>query len=174
MPPLGEPTGRRLRQGFAALHGGGRGGDGRLPASLTVAPRTARLFAALAPHDRRHLVAVHGACVSEGLSPDLVLAGLLHDVGKSSLSARRITLLDRTLHVLLGRVTPRPLVWLAREPTGGATLGLHLALHHPALGAGRLAALGWPASVTDLVRRHATDDTSGDLAVLRRIDDATP
>ena len=141
---------------------------------LDSTPRTARLFAALTAHDQRHLVAVHRACAAEGLSADIATAGLLHDIGKASLSGRRVTLLDRSLRVVLVGVSPDLLARLIADPAPGWRLGLLLADRHAALGAGRLAALGWPSAVVAAVRDHEVGPPSCELATLRRIDDATP
>jgi len=145
-----------------------------LPAPLGEMPRTTRLFSALAPHDRRHLVAVHRACIANGLSLEMTMAGLLHDVGKASLSGRRVTVLDRSVRVVLARWRPELLVRLCRVPTPAWRLGLVLANEHATLGAGRLAALGWPDSIVTAVREHQSDSPKGGLATLRRIDDTTP
>ena len=143
------------------------------PSELAATPRTARLFAHLDPHDQRHLIAVHRACIAGGLSVDVAMAGLLHDVGKSSLSGRRVTLLDRTMRVLLARFTPGLLRRLSSEPALTWRLGLLLAARHAQLGASRLEALGWPDAVVAAVREHESSTASGELAALRRIDDAT-
>jgi len=144
------------------------------PVELASTPRTARLFAALAPHDRRHLRAVHSACVRNGLSPDVALAGLLHDIGKASLSGRRVTLADRSLRVVLAGWRPDLLSRLSRAPAPGWRLGLLLADRHAALGADRLTALGWPAAIVAAVREHQSGAAEGELATMRRIDDSTP
>lgn len=160
----------RLRQVRSLLGSG----DVSPPLALVGAPRTARLFASLAAHDRRHLVAVHRACVAEGLPADVATAGLLHDIGKVSLSGRRANLLDRTLRVILGRVGVPLLARMSRDPAPGWRLGLVLADQHAALGACRLAALGWPDAVVGAAHDHESPTGAGELAALRRIDDATP
>ena len=161
----------RLRQGVRALL---VPADVASPTALSNTPVTAAMFAVLAAHDRRHLTAVQAACLASDLSDEVVSAGLLHDVAKASLSGRTVSVVDRSLHVILGGLTPGLLSRLAEEPAGGVRLGFQLALHHPALGAGRLAALGWPSPVTDLVRDHASPEPSAELAALQLIDDATP
>jgi hypothetical protein len=145
----------------------------RPPSQLAATPRTARLFAHLDLHDQRHLIAVHRACIVEGVSVDIAMAGLLHDVGKTSLSGRPVTLLDRTLRVLLARFTLGLLRRLSSEPALAWRLGLLLAERHAQLGASRLEALGWPDAVVAAVREHESTTASGELAVLQRIDDAT-
>lgn len=161
----------RLRQGLSALV---VREAGPLPTPLVATARTARLFTALAPHDQRHLTAVHAACFTAGLSTDMATAGLLHAIGRCSLSGRRVTLVDRTLRVLMERLSPRLPRWVARRPGTGPTLGLAMAIDHADRGASRLSALGWPASIVLAVREHESDDAEGDRAALRRIDDATP
>ena len=145
-----------------------------MPSELASAPRTARLFADLAPHDRRHLVAVHHECVASGISREVATAGLLHDIGKASLSGRQVNLLDRTVRVVMARWRFDSLSVLGRAPAPGWRLGLVLAHRHAAFGADRLAALGWPESIVLAVREHESDAAEGERATLRRIDDATP
>ena len=160
----------RVRQAATVLLGRR---DDELPAALGATPRTARLFAALDPHDRRHLVDVHRACIAEGLSADIAMAGLLHDIGKASLSGRRVNLLDRSLRVILTRFSPRFLRRWSREPSPSWRVGLHLAEEHARLGASRIAALGWSDSVVGAVREHESTLAAGELATLQRIDDST-
>ena len=140
---------------------------------MVAAPRTARLFAALAAYDRRHLVAVHLACVDAGLSADIAAAGLIHDIGKSSLSGRQVSLVDRGLRVVLTGVRRDTSPRVVREPVTGWRLGLALAERHAEIGAARLAALGWPDSVVAAVRDHESSDAVGELATLLAIDHAT-
>lgn len=161
----------RLRQVGAAL------GDRAIPVvpdELAATPRTAHLFATLATHDQRHLLAVHRACVAAGLPTAIAMAGLLHDIGKASLSERRVNLLDRSLRVVLRRISPGLLIRWTREPAPTWRLGLHLAERHPALGADRLSALGWQATVVSAVYDHEGDNAAGVLATLRQIDDSAP
>ena len=148
-------------------------GDDKLPDALGATPRTARLFATLDSHDRRHLVDVHRACIAEGLSADATMAGLLHDIGKVSLSGRRVNLLDRALRVTLSRFRPWLLWLLSREPAPAWRVGLYLTEEHARLGASRLAALGWPDSIAGAVRGHESKLADGELAALQRIDDST-
>jgi len=145
-----------------------------VPTELADTPPTARLFSALAPHDRRHLVAVHRACVVAGVSPDIVMAGLLHDIGKASLSGRRVNLLDRSVRVVLARWGPELLSRLCGAPAPGWRFGLVLAETHAVIGADRLAALGWPDLTVAAVRDHEAHVTEGELGELRRIDNTTP
>ena len=160
----------RLRQGWTSLI---LRNAAPHPAPLADTPRTARLFSALAPHDRRHLVAVHRACVGEGVSLDVAMAGLLHDIGKASLSRRRVMLVDRVVRVTLARWQPNLLSRLCAAPAPGRRLGLVLADGHAGVGADRLAALGWSGPIVAAVRNHESDTAEGELATLRRIDDAT-
>lgn len=97
----------------------------------------------------------------------VVLAGLLHDIGK----AGRVTVVDRVAYVLLGAVAPRLLAVIAqrdRPPVG--LNGLHLLLRHAERGAELLAAAGMPADVVRLVRNHERDVDLPGLGALRAAD----
>jgi len=101
------------------------------------------------------------------------MAGLLHDIGKASLSGRRVGLLDRSARVVLARWRPELLRRLSREPTSAWWSGLALAEGHPLIGADRLEALGWPEATVVAVREHESEVAEGEPLMLRRIDDAT-
>lgn len=160
-PPL-----TRIRQGLRAL---------RPRATPPLPERFARdlpapvvaTWDALSTYDRRHVIAVANDLEDAGHPPHLVLAGLLHDIGKVG----RVTVVDRTASVLLGRLAPGIRERLAARPRPLPGLdGLHLLLHHAERGADLLASAGVPADVVWLVRHHEREFDSTDLRALQAAD----
>ena len=128
----------------------------------TLTPPQAAAFRALPVHDQAHLCAVYRFLRDRGVDDREVLtAGLLHDLGKVS-AAGQVRLVDRAVRVVLARLVPGLLRRWARVPAAGWRLGLALAVHHPALGAERAAALGASPRVCWLIAHHedagAVDD----------------
>ena len=137
--------------------------DAVLAATLT--PAQAEAFRALPAHDQAHLLRVYRRLRERGVTdPDLLAAGLLHDVGKAC-GGSRVRLVDRVGRVVLGKVAPGLLRRLARLPARGRRRGLALAVHHPALGAERAAALGCSPRVCWLIAHHEDGDAMGDRAL---------
>jgi hypothetical protein len=156
----------RMRQGLRAL----------VPAPAPVLPpryaeylpaRVERAWHALAPYDRRHLVAVAEDLAASGHSAHVVLAGLLHDIGK----AGRVTVVDRVAVVMLDRLAPglRHRLASRQRPLPGLD-GLHLLLRHAERGANLLAGAGMPADVVWLVRHHEREAGRDDLRALQAAD----
>ena len=108
--------------------------------------------------------------------PDLMVAALLHDVGKTR---QCYTWLDRVKVVLTKRLAPGLAEKWARGRSNGWTRAYVVRAHHPAWGASALAEAGGSALSVALVRRHqevtfASDDDSEEnrlLALLQWADD---
>ncbi len=129
-------------------------------------------FARLPAYDQSHLCAVYRWLVAEDVTDrDLLVAGLLHDLGKAALCGR-VRLIDRTVSVLLESTAPRVLVRLARLPSPKWRLGLALTVHHPRLGAEWAARLGCSERTCWLIEHHADNPPppDPDLALLIRAD----
>jgi putative nucleotidyltransferase with HDIG domain len=127
-----------------------------------------RLVARLTPYDRRHLLTVHDRLVAAGYTdPDLLRAALLHDIGKADERAR-VGTPHRVLRVVLRRVWPGLLRWLATERK--LSHRLYLAEHHAALGARAARQAGASERCCALIAAHeATSDATADRLLLALI-----
>jgi hypothetical protein len=131
-------------------------------------------FQILPAGDQRHLLRVYRYLNAHGADEDTLTAGLIHDVGKAC-RACRITLLDRTLHVLLRRFTPGPYAWFACLEEPPAPLrGLHRLSNHPVRGARSAELAGYNPRVCSLVRDHESGGDPNDpgLRILRQADES--
>ena len=104
-------------------------------------------------------------------SRELLVAALLHDVGKGQLH-----LLDRVAYVALDAISPQLVDGIAREHGPRWRQGLWRLRHHARLGAERLIAAGSSPRVVELVAAHMRGDgaehVSEELAWLRSADAA--
>lgn len=157
----------RLRQGLAALRPMRPLGCDEILSELLTG-RQAAVFRQLPLFDQAHLCRVCEALRARGEEDrDLLVAALLHDVGKVGRRGS-IRLPHRVLRVVLRRFCPRLLAWLARLPDSRWRAGFALAVHHAALGAERAAELGCSARTCWLIAHHE-DDPAPDDERLRRL-----
>lgn len=172
---FGHPALHRLRQGVLALGTGFRA-PAELPplidALLTPAQRDA--WRALPPVDRAHLARVGGILYAEGeRDPDLLVAGIFHDIGKHDEQAP-VLLPHRVLCVLLERAAPAVIVRLRRSSSApGLLRPLWISVHHAALGAAKAREIGCSARTCWLIAHHedAPPVADHDLSALQRTDD---
>ncbi len=117
-----------------------------------------QLFLAMRPRDRRHgvetLQRVERLADDRGVAPshELLVAALLHDVGKGPLRVE-----DRIAYVLLGAVSPRLVDRLVRAEGARWRVALWRLREHAALGAAQLAAIGSASRVVALTAAHHRD-----------------
>lgn len=149
--------------------------------ALALAALTERQYAAfrlMNLADQRHSVRVTRALLAEGArDPDLIVAALLHDLGKvDALGGGRVRLVHRVAKVILARFAPAYWRRISDEVRTGPTRGFYLLRHHPALGATWAAALGASPRACALIAAHQEGDVcSADAAALvqlRRADDS--
>ena len=166
---------QRLRQGVSSLRP-------RLPPDRDailaeiLTSHQAEAFRELPVHDQAHLCRVYQGLRGRGVEDrDLLVAALLHDIGKVSASGNaRVGLVDRVAGVILRRMAPRLLDRLSRQSGKPWRLGLVLAVHHAPLGAHRAATLGCSARSCWLIAHHADRPLPSDnaLHLLAAADDA--
>lgn len=132
------------------------------------------LFTSMQARDRRHSMDV--LLWLERQTPpyvlpseDLLVAALLHDVGKGSL-----VVWDRVLFVLLGATSVRLRRWVERERGWRFQRALWRLEYHAPLGAEKVALAGSRPRVIELVARHTNATPAGDeeLAWLMAADSA--
>jgi hypothetical protein len=105
-------------------------------------------------------------------TPDLLVAALLHDVGKI---IAPLTIWERMLAVLAGRFLPG----LAKRWSEGRPVGWRhafvVAARHPDWGADLAAEAGVSLCAQELIRRHQAPASADDalLAALQAVDDET-
>ena len=143
-------------------------------AEALLGPRGMALFQRLSRNDQRHSLNVYAALSAEGRhDPALLIAALLHDVGKA---AGRLSLPYRVATVLLRAFAPRLLAWLETNADFPLFSPFRVSAAHAQIGAQWVAAAGFSEPIVDLVRRHhETTVDDGDplaerLTALRRAD----
>ncbi|HEX5502425.1 MAG TPA: hypothetical protein VFW96_07355 [Thermomicrobiales bacterium] len=128
----------------------------RALAAAVLTPAQHAAFARLPAADRRHAAAVLRLLLAAGArDPDLLVAALLHDLGKVAADGRgRARLPHRVAKVLLERYWPAAWARASARPRRGPLRGCYLLHHHPALGAARAARLGASPRACALIAAH--------------------
>jgi hypothetical protein len=121
-------------------------------------PEELRCFRALQSREQRHAVDVmRHLRTHRSPSDDLLVAALLHNVGKGPLH-----LYERVAYTLLAMFTPRLLHRVAQPDGRGFRRAMAAQRDHPARGAEVLAAIGVRPRVLELVRGHHDASAGGD------------
>ncbi len=166
---------KRFVQGLRGLNPTRAGSDVDRSVLKVLTPEQRRRFDAMPAFDQQHLCRVANHLTAQGVTdPDVLVAGLLHDIGKSD-GQTTVQLTDRIGKVVLKRISPRTLERVARGYPDGRFPGLALTMLHPALGADIAHQLGCSERTCWLIRHHeaATDLGDRDLARLQAADFAS-
>ena len=121
------------------------------PAAEVLPVDLLALFRQMPPEDRRHALRVLADLRSRGaVAPELLQAGLLHDLGKAGAG---VGLIHRVARVVLRRRVPPLWRWLIACPTGWRR-PFWVVAHHPERGAVWVETAGAAPEVAALVRHH--------------------
>ena len=168
-------TRKRIVQGLRGISPGRAGAHVDRSALSYLTPAQRARFEQMPAFDQQHLCRVANCLVSSGVTDsDVVVAGLLHDIGKCD-GKRCVTLPDRVGKVLLKRFFPGTLLKVAAEYPEGRFKGLALTVRHPEIGSAIARELGCSARTCWLIRFHESESDLGDpdLARLQSADFAS-
>lgn len=177
---MGEPSTtayvrKRIVQGLRGLQPARAGSHlDRTPLDY-LTPLQRDRFLTLPPFDQQHLLRVAGFLRARGVDdPDVIVAGLLHDIGKVD-GVHQVRFLDRVGKVLLKRISPRTLQRVANSYPNTWFAGLALTVRHPEIGAEIANGLGCSERTCWLIRYHEAESDLGDtdLALLQAADFAS-
>ena len=142
----------RIRQGLRALASPARPVDVELAARVLQSPALFDLFKRLRRSEQQHSLNVLRTLRGWGYdNPPLMIAALLHDVGKTRAAYH---LWDRVLVVLVRAAAP----WLAVRLGNAEPIGLRrpfaIAYRHPRWSAEMVRAAGADTLTVDLIENH--------------------
>lgn len=158
--------GAHVRRFFRGFRGTLTPGE-RQTVEALLRPEELRCFHALQGREQRHTLDVLSHLTTHGSpSDDLLVAALLHNVGKG-----RVYLHERVAYTLLSMFTPGLLARLAAPDGRGFRRAMAAQRDHPAMGAEALAAVGVRPRVVELVGGHH-DASAGDDAELAALIEA--
>ncbi len=141
----------RVRQFWHAIFARPTSEDLSLATSLLTIPQT-RLFEQLQPSEQVHSINICRRLIQQGeTQPDLLVAALLHDVGKSRYPLHTW---ERALIVLAGALFPQKTkTWGQGQPQGWQRAFV-VAQRHPTWGAEMVAGAGASPLTVTIIQRH--------------------
>jgi hypothetical protein len=168
-------TRKRIVQGLRGLSPGRAGARVDRSALSYLTPVQRARFEQMPAFDQQHLCRVANFLIANGVTDsDVVVAGLLHDIGKCD-GQRCVRLPDRVGKVVLKRFFPGMLANVADEYPTGRFSGLALTVRHPEIGSAIARELGCSERTCWLIRFHEaeSDFDDPDLALLQSADFAS-
>lgn len=166
---------KRLVQGLRGLVPGWAGAHVDRSSLHYLSPMQRARFEQMPAFDQQHLCRVANHLIAHGVTDsDVVVAGLLHDIGKCD-GGYCVRLPDRVGKVLLKRCCPGLLRKIAAGYPNGRCKGLALTVRHPAIGAQTARDLGCSERTCWLIRHHESESDldDADLARLQAADFAS-
>ena len=133
-----------------------------------LSPAAVELFWSMPSYDQQHALRVLQTLKEQGYAdPDLLVAALLHDVGKSGRQGGRLRLWHRVAVVLMRAFWPGLLLRLGDEGGSGWRRPFYVQLHHAALSAELAREAGCSPQSVALIRRHEDQPEPEDESLLR-------
>ncbi|MEK9161665.1 MAG: HD domain-containing protein [Chloroflexota bacterium] len=136
-------------------------------------PPLFELFIQMRPSDQFHSYCVRQMLIERGqTNPDLLLAALLHDVGKAKMP---LMIWERVLIVLGFKFFRDRAIQLGRRQLTPLARSFVVAVQHPAWGADMVNVAGGSPVLIELIRRHqdkieSQDELSEMLKALQAVD----
>jgi len=135
--------------------------------SRYLSPAGIELFRAMSGYDRRHALAVFHTLRAEGQNePDLLVAALLHDVGKTVHPTAGVRLWHRVASVLLRRLRPALLDQISQDRPGTWRQPFFVQQNHAAISAELAEQVGCSDRVVGLIQHHEDPPGVEDDALL--------
>jgi hypothetical protein len=120
-----------------------------------LSPAGMELFRAMPRYDQRHALAVFHTLRAGGQEePDLLVAALLHDTGKTLHPAGGVHLWHRVATVLLRSLSPELVEQIGQDQPGSWRQPFFVQQHHAAISAELAEQVGCTARTVELIRRH--------------------
>jgi hypothetical protein len=150
---IARPAGR-VGQAFCALRPGSVPDEVQQRGLNILTPAQQEAFSEMDRFDHAHALCVF-RWLDEAANDDtdLLVAGLLHDIGKVD-GTHRVRLFERVANVLLAKGAPALRDRIAGPSPSGDTAGLSLAVHHARIGAERCRRLGCSSETIDLIASY--------------------
>lgn len=142
----------RFQQGLRALGAWFRPVEDDL-AREYLPPALFALYSTMRRSERQHSLRVLCDLLDQGYSDrDLLIAALLHDVGKT---CARFSIPEKVLVVLVKAFAPDRYYCWGSQSAQGWRRPFAVSVQHPAWGAQMVGDAGGPPRTVDLIRRHA-------------------